>query len=57
MESLRPIENTRISPLRLFADLQVCSTYRSIKKALEKIQIRGGTLLTSAAEIRLTGFC
>ena len=34
MENLKPIENNKISFVRLFADLQVCSVYRYLKKLL-----------------------
>lgn len=39
MEKLKPFP-TRISPVRLFADLQVCTTYMAVKKYIKKLSIR-----------------
>lgn len=44
MEGLKPIENNKISIIRLFADLQVCSTYRKLKKMLPKTGNGGACL-------------
>ncbi len=42
MENLKPIENNKISFVRLFADLQVCSVYRYLKKLLPSEKNRRG---------------
>lgn len=41
MEKMKPI-STRINVIRLFADMQVCTTYKSIKQFLRKMRFAKG---------------
>ena len=47
-EVLRPLQNNKTNWIRRLFDLQVCSTYRSIKKSIEQLKISnsdGGNVL------------